>query len=205
MQVGSTLGVAIVGTVVNNTVASDIVHRLPAGAQVLTPAGIAAATSPQALVNPVYRDMLLARAKQAAAHNAVATAQAQGKIPSGPSHDAVVASITQQAEAGAVHLINQIFSALKDSLLIWHPAWIYGAVRHLSGDGGRRILPQGCAAVKALPRGGSRSGVGSRRCGIRGGERGDISGVIPVWGADLTPAPLLEREAERRQMATPVA
>ena len=117
-QVGSTLGVAIVGTVVNNTVASDIVHRLPAGAQVLTPAGIAAATNPQVLINPVARDQLLARAKQAAAHNAVATAQAQGKIPSGPSHDAVVASITQQAEAGAVHLINQIFSALKDSLLI---------------------------------------------------------------------------------------
>ena len=117
-QVGSTLGVAIVGTVVNNTVASDIVHRLPAGAQVLTPAGIAAATSPQVLVNPVARDQLHARAKQAAAQNAVATAQAQGKIPSGPSHDAVVASIIQQAEAGAVHLINQIFSALKDSLLI---------------------------------------------------------------------------------------
>ncbi|MDQ6661235.1 MAG: MFS transporter, partial [Chloroflexota bacterium] len=52
-QLGSTLGVAIVGTVVNNTIASDILTRLPASAvQQLTPAGLKFATNPQVLINP---------------------------------------------------------------------------------------------------------------------------------------------------------
>lgn len=117
-QAGSTLGVAVVGAVVNNTVASDIASHLPAGAQRLTPQGIAAATNPQVLVNAQYHDTLMSTAKQYAAHGAVAAAQAQGKIPSGPAHASVVAAITRQAEASVQHLLDQIFLALKRSLEI---------------------------------------------------------------------------------------
>ena len=117
-QAGSTLGIAIVGTVVNNSIASDIASHLPAGAQQLTPQGIAAATNPQVLVNPQYHDTLVTTAKQYAAHGAVATAQAQGQIPSGPAHDSVVAAIARQAEASVQHLLDQIFLALKHSLVI---------------------------------------------------------------------------------------
>ena len=117
-QAGNTLGVAVVGTVVNNTIASDIVGRLPAGAQRLTPAGLAAATNPQALVNQTYHDTVIAQAKHYAAQAAVAQAQAAGKIPGGPAHDAVVAAIAQQAQAQAVQLIGQIFAALKQSLVV---------------------------------------------------------------------------------------
>ena len=117
-QLGGTLGIAVVGTVVNNSIASDIASHLPAGAQQLTPQGLAAATNPQVLVNPQYHDQLVATAKQFAARGAVAAAQAQGKIPSGPAHDSVVAAITQQAEASVTHLLDQIFLALKDSLVV---------------------------------------------------------------------------------------
>jgi len=91
---------------------------LPAGAQQLTPQGLAAATNPQVLVNPQYHDTLVNTAKQFAARGAVAAAQAQGKIPSGPAHDSVVAAITQQAEASVTHLLDQIFLALKQSLVV---------------------------------------------------------------------------------------
>jgi MFS family permease len=117
-QAGNTLGVAVVGTVVNNAIASDIAGRLPAGAQRLTPAGLAAATNPQALVNPTYHDTVINTAKQYAARAAVAQAQAAGKIPSGPAHDSVVATIVQQAQAQTVQLLDQIFIALKHSMAV---------------------------------------------------------------------------------------
>ena len=117
-QAGSTLGIAVVGTVVNNTVASDIATRLPAGAQQLTPQGIAAATNPQVLVNPTYQNTLVSTAKQFAAHGAVAAAQARGAIPSGPGHDAAVAAIASQAQVNVQQLLEQIFVALKHSLTL---------------------------------------------------------------------------------------
>jgi MFS family permease len=117
-QAGNTLGVAIIGTVVNNAIAGDIVGRLPVGAQRLTSAGLAAATNPQALVNPTYHDTVIATAKQYAARAAVAQAQAAGKIPSGPAHDSVVAAITQQAQAQTVQLLDQIFAALRHSMAV---------------------------------------------------------------------------------------
>ncbi len=116
-QAGNTLGVAIIGTVVSNTITSDIAGRLPAGAQRLTPAGLAAATNPQVLVNATYRDTLVHTAQGFAARAAVAQAEASGKIPpSGPGHDAAVAAITQQAQAQTAQLLQQVFDALKHSL-----------------------------------------------------------------------------------------
>jgi hypothetical protein len=117
-QAGGTMGVAIVGTVVNNTISSDIAKHLPAGAQQLTAAGLASATNPQVLVNPTYRDTVITIAKHYAEHGAVAAAQAQGKIPSGPAHAAVAAQIAQQAAAQAQRLLEQIFTALKGSLAL---------------------------------------------------------------------------------------
>ncbi|HEX2350681.1 MAG TPA: MDR family MFS transporter [Ktedonobacterales bacterium] len=117
-QAGNTLGVAVIGTVVNNAIASDIAGRLPAGAQRLTPAGLAAATDPRALVDPTYHATVIATAKQYAARAAVAQAQAAGKIPSGPAHDSVVAAIVQQAQTQTVQLLDQIFTALKHSMAV---------------------------------------------------------------------------------------
>ncbi|MGO8948197.1 MAG: MDR family MFS transporter [Ktedonobacterales bacterium] len=117
-QAGGVMGIAIVGTVVNNSLADNIAKHLPAGAQELTSRGIAAVTNPQVLVNPTYRAQIVTAAKAYRAHYAVVVAQAQGKIPSGPQHNAVVAQIAQQATAQVVQLLDQIFIALKGALTV---------------------------------------------------------------------------------------
>jgi hypothetical protein len=104
--------------VVNNTVNSDITAHLPAGASQLTSAGIAAATNPQVLVNPTYHDMLVKTAQQYAAQAAVASAKAHGAIPSGPAGAAAISAISSAAKTSAVHLLNEIFSALVHSLTL---------------------------------------------------------------------------------------
>ncbi|HEX9037905.1 MAG TPA: MDR family MFS transporter [Ktedonobacterales bacterium] len=119
-QAGNTLGVAVVGTVVNNTIAGDITGRLPAGAQRLTPAGLAAATNPQLLVNDTYRQTLVTTAQGYASRAAVAQASAAGRIPpsGAPGHDAAVAAIIQQVSAQTALLLQQVFEALKQSLTV---------------------------------------------------------------------------------------
>src|SRR5207237_8403906 len=63
-QLGAVLGVAVVGTVVNQSLSSDIASRLPANTvKQLTPAGVKFATNPQALVNPTYRDTMVQTAQ----------------------------------------------------------------------------------------------------------------------------------------------
>ncbi len=110
-QLGAVLGVAIVGTVVNNTLASDIARRIPAYvAHQLTPAGLKAATNPQALVNPAYRDTIVHTAQHFAAQSAVA------QVPPGPQHDQIAASVATQAMQQVQHLLNQVFEALRLSL-----------------------------------------------------------------------------------------
>ena len=112
-QLGAVLGVAIVGTVVNNTLASDIASRLPASvANRLTPAGLKAATSPQVLVNPAYRAAVVHTAQHFATQSAVA------QVPPGPRHDQVAASVALQAMQQAQHLLDQVFAALKLSLAV---------------------------------------------------------------------------------------
>ncbi|MDQ6659999.1 MAG: MFS transporter, partial [Chloroflexota bacterium] len=110
-QLGSVLGVAIVGTVVNNTLASDIANRLPASVtNSLTPAGVKFATSPQVLVNPSYRATVVYTAQHAAAQSAVA------QVPPGPQHDQIAVSVAAQAMQQAQHLLDQVFAALRLSL-----------------------------------------------------------------------------------------
>lgn len=112
-QLGSTLGVAIVGTVVNNTIASDIVTRLPASAvRQLTPQGLKFATNPQVLVNPTYHDTVVKTAE------GFAVAQATAHIPPGPEYNQAAAAAAAQAIQQVQHLLNQVFEALKLSLAV---------------------------------------------------------------------------------------
>ncbi len=101
------LGVAVVGTVVNQTLTDDIVKRIPASTvQQLTPAGLKFATDPQVLVNSTYRDTVVHTAQQFAVQHAVV------QIPPGPQHDQVAASVAAQVQ----QMLAQVFDALKVSL-----------------------------------------------------------------------------------------
>jgi EmrB/QacA subfamily drug resistance transporter len=118
---GQTLGVAIAGTVVNNTIATELAKRLPANAaKQLTPAGLKFATNTEVLVSPAYRNTVVSTAKSFAVRDAVAKATAH--IPPGPYHDQTVAAITQRVSAQVAqqvtHLLNQVFDALRLSLAV---------------------------------------------------------------------------------------
>ncbi|WIG59248.1 MAG: putative MFS-type transporter [Ktedonobacterales bacterium] len=104
---GQTLGLAIVGTVVNNTITSDIQSRLPADVKTkLSPQALKFATDTQALVNPTYRDTVVHTAQQFAVHFATLN------MPPGTQRDAVAAQVSQQTAA----LLQQVFAALRQSL-----------------------------------------------------------------------------------------
>ena len=112
-QLGAVLGVALVGTVVNNTLDNDITKRLPANAvQQLTPAGVKAATNPQVLTNQDYRNTLVNTAKHYAAQGASA------HVPPGPQHDQIAATAAAQAMQQAQHMLDQVFAALRLSLAV---------------------------------------------------------------------------------------
>jgi hypothetical protein len=112
-QLGAVLGVAIVGTVVNQTLANDLVKRIPATTvQQLTPQGLKFATNPQVLVNSQYHDTVVQTAKGYAQRIAVA------RVPPGPRHDQIAASVAAQAVQQVQHLLNQVFEALRLSLAV---------------------------------------------------------------------------------------
>ncbi len=112
-QLGGVLGVAIVGSIVNCTVSSDILNRLPASTQQqLTPAGLKFATNPQVLVNSTYHDTVVKTAQGFAVQHATAS------IPAGPQHDQIVHTVAAQAVHQTNTLLNQVFSALKESLAV---------------------------------------------------------------------------------------
>ena len=110
-QLGSTLGVAIVGTVVNNTVSSDIINRLPASAvKQLTPAGLKFATNPQVLVNSTYHDTVVKTAER------FAVAQATSHIPPGPQHNQAAAAAAAQAIQQVQHVVKQPARLRRDEI-----------------------------------------------------------------------------------------
>ncbi|MEO8971801.1 MAG: MDR family MFS transporter [Ktedonobacteraceae bacterium] len=114
---GQTLGVAIVGSVVNSTIASDILTRIPASTiQQLTPAGLKFATDPQVLTNPVYKNTVIKTAEGYASQ--VAAAKATANIPPGPQHNAVAHQAAAQAILQVQHTLNQVFDALRLSLAV---------------------------------------------------------------------------------------
>lgn len=100
-EVGATLGIAIVGSVVNSTIASDISTRVPAAVvKQLTPAGWKAATNPQVLTNPDARDAVVQTAQKLATSH----------MPPGSQHDIIAHQVAQT--------LDQVFGALKLSLVI---------------------------------------------------------------------------------------
>jgi EmrB/QacA subfamily drug resistance transporter len=114
---GQTLGVAIVGSVVNSTIASDILTRIPANTvQQLTPAGLKFATDPQVLTNPAYKDTVVKTAENYASQSAAAKATVH--IPPGPQHNAVAHQASAQAISQVQHTLNQVFDALRLSLAV---------------------------------------------------------------------------------------
>jgi EmrB/QacA subfamily drug resistance transporter len=112
-QLGGALGVAIVGTVVNSGLSTELAARLPQSTVgQLTPAGVQAATNPQALVNPTYHDAVVHTAQQ------FAVRQATANVPPGPRHDQIVAGITAQVNQQVLDLLNSVFDALRQSLAV---------------------------------------------------------------------------------------
>ncbi|HEY4032480.1 MAG TPA: MDR family MFS transporter [Ktedonobacteraceae bacterium] len=128
---GQTLGLAIVGTVVNSVIASNLATRLTSKeVQQLTPQGIKFATDPQILVDATYRDTVVKTAvnfaKTQTVPKAVAQAVQQAQVPPGPHYKATVDAISQQVSAQVsaqvtvqvTHLLQQVFEALKQSLSV---------------------------------------------------------------------------------------
>jgi EmrB/QacA subfamily drug resistance transporter len=128
---GQTLGLAVVGTVINNAIASDIATRLTKQEiQQLTPEGIKYATNPQILVDATYRDTAVKTAinfaKAKAIPKAIAQAVQQAHIPPGPQHNAAADAISQQVStqvsaqvtAQVIQLLQHVFAALKQSLAV---------------------------------------------------------------------------------------
>ena len=112
-QIGAVLGIAVVGTVVNQSLANDIAGRLPAQAtQYMTPAALKFATDPQVLVSASYRQNVVQTAQQYAVQHALT------QIPAGPQHDQLVAALTTQLPAQVQQVMNQVFDALKISLTV---------------------------------------------------------------------------------------
>lgn len=110
---GQTLGVAVVGTVINNTVASDLTNRVPASTiKQLTPAGWQAATNTQVLINQDYKNTVIHTAQRIAGQSAAA------HIPPGPQHNAIVQQVMAQAAQQVTQMLNQVFGALKDSMVL---------------------------------------------------------------------------------------
>jgi len=104
-EVGAVLGIAVIGSIVNSTIANDIATRVPAAvARQLTPAGLKAATNPQVLTNPDARNAVIDAAQHFATQH----------VPAGPQHDFIVQQIAQQV----THTLNQVFDALKLSLAV---------------------------------------------------------------------------------------
>ncbi len=56
---GGVIGLAVIGTVVNNTLSSELASRLPVSANQLPPQLLSLATNPQALINPDYHNSVV--------------------------------------------------------------------------------------------------------------------------------------------------
>jgi hypothetical protein len=104
-QIGGLAGIAIVGSVVNQSLAGDLRQRLPAPAMTdIVPTGVGARTETRVLTDPAYRDEQIQRATEVAV----------ARVPAGPEHDQSVAI----AAARARDHLSQAYEALRLSLAI---------------------------------------------------------------------------------------
>jgi EmrB/QacA subfamily drug resistance transporter len=112
-QLGQTLGVAIIGAMVHFSLASDISKRLPSAlVKQIAPADLKAATDPQILINPVYRDTIVRKSQHFAANNALV------HVPASPRYDQIASVVTAQAMQQTQNNLNQVFEALKPALAV---------------------------------------------------------------------------------------
>jgi EmrB/QacA subfamily drug resistance transporter len=109
-SMGQLLGVAIIGSVVNNSFSSYLSQHLPAGIANLPASQRSRLTDPDIMQNVLADPNLQQTVKQAALTHAdqtvipqavkqavdAAVAQATASVPPGPQHDAIVAQITRQ-------------------------------------------------------------------------------------------------------------
>jgi EmrB/QacA subfamily drug resistance transporter len=106
---GQTLGVAIAGSAVNNTISSELTARVPVSTvRQLTPAGWQAATNTQVLINQDYRNSIIHTAQS------IASGKATAGMPPGPQRDAVASQTAHQV----LRMLTQVFDALKQSLVL---------------------------------------------------------------------------------------
>ncbi|GCE20105.1 MDR family MFS transporter [Dictyobacter kobayashii] len=114
---GQTLGVAIAGTAVNNTISSDLPTRVPANTiKLLTPAGWQAATNTEVLTDQKYRDTVLHTAQHFASQSAAQ--QAAAHVPPGPQQQIAAQHAAAQAAQQVTHVLNLVFDGLKQSMVL---------------------------------------------------------------------------------------
>lgn len=102
-QIGGLLGIAIVGSVVNQSLVADLDRRLPAAALTyVRPAGGTSGAETRLLLDPAYRETVVQRAIQDAA-----TA-----VPAGPERDRRVAAVSAQVQ----NLLSQALEELRLAL-----------------------------------------------------------------------------------------
>ncbi len=117
-SLGQTLGLAIVGTVVNHTISGAL--HLPPSANELSAQARKFATNPQVLIDPTFRSTVVGTATYFA--QKVAIAKATASIAPGPHHDQKIAEASRSAAVQAAQheqmVLLQIFAALKQALTI---------------------------------------------------------------------------------------
>jgi EmrB/QacA subfamily drug resistance transporter len=87
--IGGLLGIAIVGSIVNQSLASELSQRLPTSAMAyVVPAGADTRTETRVLTDPAYREEQIQRAIEAAV----------ARVPAGAQHDQTVATVTVQVQ-----------------------------------------------------------------------------------------------------------
>lgn len=120
---GQTLGTAIIGSIVNNTIASSLASRLPVDAQRLPSQLLSTATNERVLTDPAYRETITRAATQAAIKQVTAS------VPPGPQHDQIVATLAQQVTQRLHDLLAGIFEATRLSLADGiHNAFVAGVL-----------------------------------------------------------------------------
>jgi EmrB/QacA subfamily drug resistance transporter len=114
---GQTLGVAIVGAVMNSATASDLPTRVPVGTvQRLTPAGWQMATNNEVLIDQKYRETVLRFVKHLASQ--AAAKRAAASVPPGSQQQTAARNAAAQAAQQAGQLLHQVFDALKQSMVL---------------------------------------------------------------------------------------
>jgi EmrB/QacA subfamily drug resistance transporter len=122
-SMGQTLGVAVIGAVVGNTVSSELARRLPAAASQFPAKMRDANALEQLLTNPSLKTQVENAATQKAVDQATTPAlikalETQGpKVPPGPTHWVGLRAIAEQVQTQVSHQVTQQVHGLFDQIL----------------------------------------------------------------------------------------